>query len=90
MIIKIKPPEGWQNPKHAQMVVDHFAKYGATLELDIEQGVVKSGVFSLPDDMPTMPDKDDESEGGKAARVEIRRVAKVNDLVRMYTWQRVG
>lgn len=75
MQVIIKPPKGWEKPKDAQMVVNHFAKYGATLKLTEEDGKVKQGVFSLPDSV----DEED--------KAEVRRVAKVNDLVRMYMWE---
>lgn len=87
MIIKIKPPKGWQNPKDAQMVVNHFKKYGANLELSEDKGIVQYGVFSLPDEVPAEPTKEDDSPEAQEARREIHRVWKVNDLVRMYTWE---
>lgn len=77
--LTITPPKGWQNPKTAQMLVEHVAHHGGTLELHIESGMVKSGTLTMPNDPP---------DNYKTERVEgIRaQIARLKQLVGEYAW----
>ncbi len=80
--IRITPPEGWRNPKHAQTIVNHLEKHGARMTLELDEAgrqVVAAKVV-----LPRNPAQQDESEGADKRR---KQIAQIRQYIREYGWK---